>query len=267
MNRITFPLRSGMQSQRVGELQAALQLLLDRGVILPRDERARRELSAALEREQAEQTYSNATLKAVGVFQEERQLGGRGEVDEPTANALNRFVDRLSDSGGEKPEFVVKGTVRLSDESPVVGFKVSAFDRDIRTEQELGQSKTDKQGLYQIGYSARQFLKADKGSADLVVKAFADDGSLLAASTVLFNAPTVAEVNLKVPAEGTSTANSLRENRARDLASDRQPEDFGSGGRQGAPGCKFSFRRNRFQETRHCPFRSRPHFGTAGDST
>jgi hypothetical protein len=97
--------------------------------------------------------------------------------------------------------YEVKGTVHLADGSPATGLKVSAFDRDLRSEQKLGQSQTDKQGFYQIRYSSRQFLKAEKGSADLVVKAFATDGSLLATSPVLFNAPSVAEVNLTIPAE------------------------------------------------------------------
>ena len=46
-----------------------------------------------------------------------------------------------------------------------------------------------------------KFLKAEKGSADLVVKVFAADGSLLAASPVLFNAPPSAEVDITIPAE------------------------------------------------------------------
>ena len=47
MNKIIFPLRSQMESTEVGDLQTALQLPLDRGVILARDEDARWELLAA----------------------------------------------------------------------------------------------------------------------------------------------------------------------------------------------------------------------------
>lgn len=72
MNKITFPLTLRMQGPAVGDLQAALQLLLDRGVILRDDERARRELTAALQRERAEQTYGNATSTLVSIFQEQR---------------------------------------------------------------------------------------------------------------------------------------------------------------------------------------------------
>lgn len=201
MNRIIFPLKQRMHGPDVGDLQAALQLLLDQNIILRNDGSARRELSAALQRERAEQTYGSATRKAVSVFQEERQLGGGGEVDEPTANALNHFLDELSGQGVEPSEFVVKGTVRLFDQSSAIGLRVSAFDRDLRNEQELGRNQTDKQGFYQIRYSPSQFLKAEKGSADLVVKALAADGSLLAASPVLFNAPSSATVDVTIPAE------------------------------------------------------------------
>lgn len=110
-------------------------------------------------------------------------------------------VDMPVSSNDGPKGYLVKGTVRLADDSPVKEIKVVAFDRDLRSEQLLGQSQTDKQGFYQIGYSPRQFRKAEKGSADLVVKAFAADDSLLAVSPVLFNAPLVAEINLTISAE------------------------------------------------------------------
>lgn len=101
----------------------------------------------------------------------------------------------------EEIRFVVKGSIRLADSSPASAVMVSAFDRDLRNEQLLGQTQTDTKGFYQIAYSARQFRKQEKGSADLIIKAFAASGSLLAASPILFNAPSVAEVNLTIPAE------------------------------------------------------------------
>ena len=201
MNKITFPLKSRMQGPEVGDLQAVLQLLLDRGIILRDDEGARQGLSATLNREHTEQTYGEVTRRLVCIFQEERRLEVSGTVDEPTASALNRLLDELTGPGEEEPEYVVKGTVRFFDGFPAVGVKVSAFDRDLRREEALGHSPTDKQGLYQIGYSAHQFRKAEKGYADLVVKAFAADGTLLAASPLLFNAPLIAEVDLTIPAD------------------------------------------------------------------
>ena len=95
----------------------------------------------------------------------------------------------------------VKGTVRFADGSPAAALKVSAFDRDLRTEQLLGRAQTDAKGFYAIQYSAAKFQQREKDSADLVVKAFAADGSLLASSPVLFNAPLAAVIDLKIPGE------------------------------------------------------------------
>ncbi|HEV8714044.1 MAG TPA: hypothetical protein VGX03_14615, partial [Candidatus Binatia bacterium] len=126
-------------------------------------------------------------------------------MDEPTAEALNRLLAEhgaLSDgTPAGQPAYEVKGTVRLADGFPARGVMVRAFDRDLRVEHPLGQYQTNNKGFYAIPYSARQFRKREKDSADLVVKAFAADGSLLAASPVLFNAPQVAEIDVAIPAE------------------------------------------------------------------
>src|SRR5256884_4451106 len=201
MNKIIYPLRSRMQGAEVVNLQSALQLLLDRGLILPRDEAARREASAALLRERAAQTYGDTTQKLVGIFQRDRRLDGGGDVDEQTANALNRLLDELGASQRSQSQFVVKGKIRLSDNSPADRVKVSAFDRDLRAEELLGRTETDRQGAYQITYATRQFLKAERGTADIVVKVYAADGSVVATSPTLFNAPAVAEIDLTIPVE------------------------------------------------------------------
>lgn len=102
-----------------------------------------------------------------------------------------------------KPEdtFVVRGNVRDADGSLLGGVVVKAFDKDLRRKQWLGQATTNNTGEYEIRYSDQQFCRAEKGNADLVVKAVAADGSLLAASPVLFNAPPSATVDLTIPAE------------------------------------------------------------------
>lgn len=95
MNKITFPLNQGMRGTAVADLQDALQQCLKRRVLLANDERARRELSAALKRERTGQIYGAATQKLVAAFQEERRLQASGEVDEPTAAALNALLRQL----------------------------------------------------------------------------------------------------------------------------------------------------------------------------
>lgn len=89
----------------------------------------------------------------------------------------------------ENHSFTVTGTVRLIDGDSAIETTVFAFDRDLRSEKELGKCQANKLDFYEIQYYPRQFIQHEKGSADLVVKAFAKNGKLLAASPVLFNAP------------------------------------------------------------------------------
>jgi hypothetical protein len=92
--------------------------------------------------------------------------------------------------------YEVKGAVRLADGSPAVAIQVSAFDRDLRSEQKLGQSQTDSGGFYEIGYSQRQFLKAEKSSADLIVKALCDQSFLADCISGVIHAASSAEVDI-----------------------------------------------------------------------
>jgi hypothetical protein len=67
---------------------------------------------------------------------------------------------------------------------------VRAFDRDLRREEPLGEglATTDESGYYQITYTADQFARAEKRSADLVVRVYSLEDVLLAASELIFDA-------------------------------------------------------------------------------
>jgi hypothetical protein len=73
---------------------------------------------------------------------------------------------------------------------------VRAFDKDLRSEQLLGEVLTDESGNYDIGYSGSQFNRAEKTSADLIVRVFGPKGELLASSAVVFNAAPEEVVNV-----------------------------------------------------------------------
>src|SRR5687768_15041894 len=92
MTEVIYPLKLWMKGLEVGHLQAALQLLIDRGVILRDDEAIRRDVLALLNSELAGQTYGRATAKLVNLVQEARGLQVTGAVDEPTAVALNALL-------------------------------------------------------------------------------------------------------------------------------------------------------------------------------
>ncbi len=124
----------------------------------------------------------------------------------PIAPARKRRLVMKTKKSNQSPvelnRYIVQGSVCFADGSPVAGMTIGAFDKDLRFEKPLGQfSTTDKRGSYQIEYSSNQFCNPEKGSADLVVKAFSDKDSVLAISPVMFNAPASAEINLNITAE------------------------------------------------------------------
>ena len=69
MKAIIFPLKLQMKRSEVGDLQNALQLLLERGVLLSNDDATRREVSETLKNERTEQRYGKATRRLVARFQ------------------------------------------------------------------------------------------------------------------------------------------------------------------------------------------------------
>ena len=101
----------------------------------------------------------------------------------------------------ENGRFVVRGTVVNPNGRPFAGGTVRAFDRDLRSEQLLGEARTDAQGHYEINYKPESFINAERGSADLAVKVFDASGQLLYDPTmdeVVFNAPNEAVVDIQL---------------------------------------------------------------------
>jgi hypothetical protein len=130
---------------------------------------------------------------------------------------------------GENPEdrFLVQGTVRFADGTPLAGALVKAYDVDLRRLSPLGDlAISSAEGAYAILYSRAQFARAEKGSADLLLRLFkpgngpellgfnASDGSGQPIATLLlpqagsvetpravwFNAPALASINLTLQA-------------------------------------------------------------------
>src|SRR3989440_1339535 len=152
--------------------------------------------------------FDKTTFQAVQALQKGHGLPATGMVDETTANLIGVLGDTLqpkaeptSKEDGLK-QFVVKGQIRLADGSPLVGGVVRAFDKDLRSEDQLNETTSDKDGHYEITYTSAQFRRAGKQSADLVVRVFNASGSLLAASPIIFNARPEETVDLVIRVEG-----------------------------------------------------------------
>lgn len=145
--------------------------------------------------------FGPTTEAVVKVFQTRHGLRSTGIVDEATATVINREVDRLTAAARPLP-FVVAGRVVADDGAAAPGVTVRAFDKDMRSETLLGSATTDRLGRYEIRYEAAQFRRAEKDTADLIVRAVtARDGgadAVLAASDVLFNAGPAVTVDLRI---------------------------------------------------------------------
>ncbi|MEQ1844079.1 MAG: neuraminidase-like domain-containing protein [Nitrospira sp.] len=185
------------QGQTVADLQAALQLLLDRNVVLANDEAARRELSTLLQRERTEQVYAKATQKLVNLFQEQRRLQGSGEMDEPTANALNALLKDwgLLEQTDAPKAFVVSGVVGREDGLPLQGVPVCAVHEAERAVIRLGEDTTDAEGRYTIRYE----LLPGVDGINLRVTVFDVDGKLLLSTEVIRNAKPLEIIDLNIP--------------------------------------------------------------------
>jgi hypothetical protein len=94
--------------------------------------------------------------------------------------------------------FTVAGTVRGADGKPLRKAAGRVFDQDMRSEQLLGAFVTDDLGRYLVSYGPARFSRAEKASADLVVRIYDARGREIAASPVRFNAGPDVTIDIEV---------------------------------------------------------------------
>gem|GEM_PF-3915429 len=92
----------------------------------------------------------------------------------------------------------VTGKITSATGAPQLGLCVTALNRNLRTEQALGEAITDKSGTYQILYSSRARKQNDAGNANLQIRVFDGDGRKLAESEVRFNSGVAEVIDLVV---------------------------------------------------------------------
>ncbi len=87
---------------------------------------------------------------------------------------------------------IVHGTVSDGRNNKLANLLVKAFDRDMRSEELLGECLTGAKGEYSISYTEAQYSSLEKLSADLAVKVYSGGGNILLYETdlerVVFNA-------------------------------------------------------------------------------
>jgi hypothetical protein len=89
-------------------------------------------------------------------------------------NVTTTFILKINFMSIIPPSLVctVSGTIYDSFNAPLANVTVRAFDKDLRSEQQLGETLTDAQGFYKINYNSQQFAVAEENAADLLIKVY-----------------------------------------------------------------------------------------------
>ncbi len=213
MNKIIFPLQTNMQSASVADLQDTLLLLIEKEAIRLSDAE-RQELSNVLANERQESIFKDATAKLVSIFQEQRQLEPIGEVNEPTATALNallRELGRLDPPIEPSYEvYRVEGKVVSRVSASVGGLRVVVVDKGVGGDQQLAETLTSERGTYQITFPATLVRQRNKTQPDLQARAFMGE-QFLGASDVHYNASQQETLNVLLEDKASKVLNSEHE--------------------------------------------------------
>jgi len=114
-----------------------------------------------------------------------------GSKDEPPGHGGGHGPD-----SDDEDTYTVLGQVRGANGKPLAGALVLVFDRDLRSEELLGEARTCLCGFYEVRYTPDQFKRAEKRWADLVVRAWGEAADPVATSPIQFNAPASIIVDL-----------------------------------------------------------------------
>lgn len=98
--------------------------------------------------EARESFFQEGTQRAVKFFQEKFGLECTGVVDRRTAELINKEFDQ------HFKKFIVRGQVVRRDRRPLRGVSVRIGDRDLRSQQELDETRTDAEGRFDLSYFA-----------------------------------------------------------------------------------------------------------------
>ncbi|MFN8471147.1 MAG: neuraminidase-like domain-containing protein [Anaerolineae bacterium] len=203
MKPITPPLRSGDEGPAVANLQEALVLLLNRGVIQT-SAGTRQELLNMMADEAQARQYRDASAKSVAIFQQGNHLHVTGEVDQPTADALNQALKALGAFDTPPQDIqkrVVAGQVMQEDQTPFRGTVVLFHDGD-QGSVRLGEDVTGADGHYTIRYEPLPGVD----SVNARVAALDETGRTAATSEVVRDAGPIQVIDMVVPVVQPDTA-------------------------------------------------------------
>ncbi len=186
----------GMQGPVVAGLQDTLLLLIERQLFktFPAPNHPTVEelqtLSQRLKEERTSSTFGDATRQLVRYFQNQQGLGDGldGMVEAKTSRALNKLLADLGPSTAIIFN-TVSGIIYDAYNAPMIKVTVQAYDKDLRSEQLLGQAVTDAKGFYRISYDAAKYKDSEYQTADIFIRVLNADKVSLGESPVHFNVP------------------------------------------------------------------------------
>lgn len=162
-----------------------------------------RQLGLIAAKDELDKSVFGPTTEAlIKTFQTQHGQRPTGIVDQATATLINNEVDRLPPLESVA-RLMVRGRITADDGAAAPDITVTAFDKDLRAETTLGSATTDRLGRYQIRYEAAQIRRAEKDSADLIVRAFGSGREILAASDTIFNADADTSIDLQIDLSAT----------------------------------------------------------------
>ncbi|PTQ98229.1 virulence plasmid A protein [Mucilaginibacter yixingensis] len=94
----------------------------------------------------------------------------------------------------------IQGTVYSSRGEKLSGLQVKAFDRDLRSEEPLGEAVTDKKGAYRISYTRERFANNEYDTADILMRVYDGDKQLFETPTgdILYNAAQKVKIDIRL---------------------------------------------------------------------
>ena len=128
-------------------------------------------------------------------------LAAQRQLDLPlTGSADENLVRRLEELADRSQRYVV-GRVLGPDAEPVNGLVVTALDRDLRSEQVLGATRTADDGSYLISYRLEDAQRVEAATADVFVRVGRDqtvihEGDL---DETVFNAGPLISIVVRLP--------------------------------------------------------------------
>jgi hypothetical protein len=99
----------------------------------------------------------------------------------------------------------VSGYVTDRHNNPIDNLVIRIFDKDLRSEELIGETSTKRSGKYELWYDPSLFLKAEKRYPDLAVKVYDATGNKLlkepSMEEVKFNAKRIEHINIQIHAD------------------------------------------------------------------